>query len=222
MKKNVLTVVLLFAAIFCVSAQNGVIRELTGVVELKPAGASVFTAAQPGAVVAQNTIISTGFKSTAIIAVGSSLITVRPLTRLTLAEISGAAGTEKLNVALQTGRVKVDVKPPAGTKAACTVQGPSATASVRGTSFEFDSRNLKVSEGVVVFRGNNGAAILVSAGGTGYVGNDGKAVNPSGGEGCLPPAPVGVDGGTGFQSAVAAGTGENNTTLDVTVEYPGK
>jgi len=218
MKKNLLIVVLLFAAVFSLCAQNGVIRELTGVVELKPAGASAFTAARPGSVVAQNTVISTGFKSTAIIAVGSSLITVRPLTRLTLAEISSAEGTEKLNVALQTGRVKVDVKPAAGTKTACTVQGPSATASVRGTSFEFDSRNIRVSEGVVSFRGNAGAAIQVSAGGTGYVGNDGKAVNPAETEGYLPPAPVGVDSGTDFQPAASAGAGKS-AALEVTVQY---
>ena len=53
----------------------------------------------------EDTIISTGFKSSALIRAGSSVITVRPLTRLALAEIISAAGTENINVNLQAGRI---------------------------------------------------------------------------------------------------------------------
>ncbi|MDR2730531.1 MAG: FecR domain-containing protein [Treponema sp.] len=52
-----------------------------------------------------------------------------------MTEIQNLTELETLNVNLQTGRVRVDVKPPAGTKASTTVKGPEATASVRGTIF---------------------------------------------------------------------------------------
>ena len=193
MKKVFLTVLMSCMIVYGVFAQNhGVIRELTGDVELKPAGTSAFVPARAGSEVAQDTIVSTGFKSSAIIAVGSSVITVRPLTRLSLAEIRSASGTEDLNVSLQTGRVRVDVKPAAGTKANCTVQSPSATASVRGTSFDFDTVNVDVYEGTVAFSGNEGAAVMVNSGEASLIGNDGKPVDTTtvSSSALLPPAPV--------------------------------
>ena len=197
MKKGFFTVVLLTAAVFTAYSQSGTIRELSGDVELKHSGTAAFVPARQGSIVAQDTIVSTGFKSTAVIAIGSTVITVRPLTRLSLAEISSSSGTENLNVSLQTGRIRVDVKPPAGTRANTTVQGPSATASVRGTSFEMDSFSLNVIEGSVGFVGSDGLTTLVSAGFTSEVSNDGGTVDPVevAVATLIPAAPVGA----GFQ-----------------------
>ena len=164
--------------LFSQNQRSGIIRELTGEVELKPAGASAFVPARSGDEVALNTVISTGFKGTAIIEVGSSNITVRPLTRLSLAEIQISSGTENVDMNLQSGRIKVDVKPPAGTKTNFTVQSPSATASVRGTVFDFDTRNLKVTEGKVSFRGSRGMTVPVIAGHESYVGKESKVEHP--------------------------------------------
>jgi hypothetical protein len=44
------------------------------------------------------------------------------------------------------------------------VQSPTATASVRGTVFEFDTVNLKVEEGTVSFSGVDRPAVYVTAG----------------------------------------------------------
>jgi hypothetical protein len=115
----------------------------------------------------------------AIIVVGNTTLTVRPLTRLSLAEISSSAGTENINVNLQTGRVRVDVKPPAGTRANATVQSPTATASVRGTSFEMDTFSIKVFEGNVGYSGTDGLATPVSAGNSSEVGTSGAATAQS-------------------------------------------
>ena len=192
--------ILFFAAQFVFSgllfAQNGVIRELSGTVELKRAGAANFVPARTGDAIAQDTVISTGFKSTALVEIGSSVLTVRPLTRLTLAELRTAEGTENINVNLQTGRVRVDVNPPAGTRTNMEVRGPSATASVRGTSFEFDTRNLAVLHGVVAFRGNRGGTMLVSAGSTSQVTENSKAADPieTNATGLLPPSVIGSSG----------------------------
>jgi hypothetical protein len=191
--KKAFFVFLLVSLTFTVYSQTGFIRELTGEVELKPAGSSVFIPAQPGNEVAQNTIISTGFRSTATVVVGSTEITVRPLTRLSLSEIQSSAGTENLNVNLQAGRIRVDVKPPAGTRANTTVQSPSATASVRGTGFYMDTRNLNVTEGKVAWQGNDRFKVLVGGGSSSTISFQGSAGNPntSSPGNFFPPAPEG-------------------------------
>jgi len=178
MKKIIFTaifVTLIVEGAFC---QNGIIRELTGEVEIKTSGASAFIPASAGDTVLSNTVVSTGFRSTAVIAVGSSVITVRPLTRLTLAEIQSAENTENVNVKLQTGKIRVEVKPPAGTKTNLNVQSPSATASVRGTIFEMDTQTLTGIEGKVLLSGNFGAGVLVTGGNSSTSTADGTVSNP--------------------------------------------
>jgi hypothetical protein len=199
MKKTFMALVFLGAAL-AAYAQTGVIQDLTGTVEIKPAGAQAFVPAKAGDTLQRNTIISTGFKSTAVIVVGNSTIIARALTRLTLAEIAATGNTETINVNLQTGRMRVDVRPPAGAKTNFTVKSPTATASVRGTSFEQDSRNLSVLTGTVAYAGLQGAPALVSAGDESHTSEDGKAADPvaSAAQSLLPPAPTG---------ALAAGKG---------------
>jgi hypothetical protein len=204
--KKVVFLGMLFAVVSVSFAQTGVIREFTGDVGLKYAGSNDFVPAQPGSQVSQNTVISTGMRSTAIVVIGSNTIAVRPLTRLSLAEISSSNNTENLNVNLQTGRVRVDVKPPSGTRASTTVQTPTATASVRGTSFEMDSRSLSVLEGKVSFAGNSGLPVMVSVGGASEVSNDsGVAVDPAAiaAAELAPPPPVGATGMAGRSSEIA-------------------
>ncbi|MCL2380670.1 MAG: FecR family protein [Treponema sp.] len=214
MKKVFLTVCLMSAAVYGF-AQNGVIRELTGDVTLRHAGSDSFVPAAAGNLVAQDTIVSTGFRSSAIIEIGSSTITVRPITRLSLGEIQAAAGTETLSVNLQAGRVRVDVRPPAGASANFTMQGPSATASVRGTSFEFDARSVRVLEGTVHFAGGRGAPVMVRAGGESVAAVGGRAADPvqiAFGN-LSPPAPVGA-GVSGEASAVSGLTPQAGTPPD--------
>jgi len=215
MKKIFLVVLMLSAIAFAGFAQSGVIREVTGEVELKPSGAASFTAARVGDTVARDTIVSTGFRSTAVITIGSSTITVRPLTRLSLAEIQSADNSENLNVNLQTGRVRVDVNPPTGTRTNMTVQGPTATASVRGTSFEFDTVNLTVREGTVSFSStSSGPATMVRRGESSFVGTDGQPANPAevATASLLPSAPV------GSETSIEA-TSSSSANIDVTLEF---
>jgi len=167
--KKAIFVLLLIGTATLGFAQKAVIKDLTGTVELKLSGSSDFIPAGVGAEVAQDTIISTGFKSTALVQAGSAVITVRPLTRLTLTEIQALQETENITLSLQSGRVRVDVNPPAGTKTSLSVSSPTATASVRGTSFEFDTRNLRVHSGTVAFMGKWGYQVSVQEGRTSVV-----------------------------------------------------
>ena len=223
MKRVTITVLILLCTASLFAQQNapllGEITGLTGTVELKPAGEANYIPAKAGDTVARDTIVSTGFKSTVLIKAGSTVLTVRPLTRLSLSEIMSSAGTETLNVNLQTGRVKVDVSPPAGTRASMTIQSPAATASVRGTSFEFDTQSLTVLEGAVAFQGSGNAAMLVSAGSTSDISANGRPADPveTFKTGLLPTAPAGSD--TGF---INSGTSAFGVSDSVTSDSVGE
>jgi hypothetical protein len=93
--------------------------------------------------------------------VGNSTITVRPLTRLSLEEIIRSQNGEQVNLYLQTGRVRAEVNPPSGGTVNFSVRSPSVTASVRGTSFDFDTENLRVAEGRVQYSLANGRQVYV-------------------------------------------------------------
>jgi hypothetical protein len=201
--KNFLFVTIFVLTGLYISAQNAVIEQVAGTVEIKQPRETSFKKAAGGDTIFQETVISTGFKSFAVVKIGSTTITVRPLTLMSLTEIQKTAETETLQVSVQTGRVRVDVKPPAGAKANATVSGPIATASVRGTSFEFDTNNLYVNEGTVIFSGNRGQNVLVSAGGTSRVEQTGRASNPieERTTNLMPPSPA----GTGTQDSAISG-----------------
>jgi len=160
-------------------AQEAVIRELTGTVELQHPGSAEWEKASQGQTILQRTIVSTGFKSSALIGIGDSLISVRPLTRLTLTELSARTETETINTNLIAGRVRVDVKAPAGTRSSFGVQSPIATASVRGTVFEMGIYELRVLEGTVEYWDSSASAILVDAVGYSFIDErTGRAVYP--------------------------------------------
>jgi hypothetical protein len=162
---------------------EAVIREMAGTVELKASGSANWTTAKAGDRIGKNTIISTGFKSTAILAAGNSTIVVRSLTRLRLAELMNQNETETINISLTTGRIRVDVNPPAGSRANFTVQTPTATAAVRGTSFDMNTVRIKVLKGAVNYRSANRTnvrSVLVNAGKESWIDtNTGSAVHPA-------------------------------------------
>ena len=158
-------------------AQQAVIRDIAGTVEVKHAGNDAWEAAERGQTLSGDSSISTGFRSTALIALGNTLLTVRPLTRLTITELSQDRDPERVDLNLEAGRVRAEVNPPDNAGIDFTVRSPAATASVRGTVFEFDTYNVTVVEGAVEFSGAMGTPVMVDAGGTGHLsGRDGRAV----------------------------------------------
>jgi hypothetical protein len=163
MKKVVLGLALLVgaAALF---AQEAVIRELNGTVELKAPGAADWTPARQGQRIPQKTIISTGFKSSALVEIGNSTLSLQPLTRLSLEELVRADGGEKVDLNLRTGRIRANVRPPADGTTNFTVRSPSATASVRGTDFEFNGNEVSVENGRIHVTGVDGSGVYVGGG----------------------------------------------------------
>jgi hypothetical protein len=164
MKKVLVIVLVMITGAVWAQSPRAVIKELRGTVETKAPGAAEWQAAELGQELERETLLSTGFKSEAVIELGDSTLLARPLTRLTLGEIAAAAGSDRIEVQLRTGRIRADVRPPAGGAVDFTVRSPMATASVRGTSFEFDTFTLRVDEGTVSFSGADNTAVYVAAG----------------------------------------------------------
>ncbi|MDR1174949.1 MAG: FecR family protein [Treponema sp.] len=210
MKKMVIGFLLLMGAVFA-GAQTAVVRELSGTVEVKAPGDSEWKAAAIGQTLDKASLISTGFRSTALIGIGNSTITVRPLTRLSLEEIAVKQNEEQVTLNLRAGRVRAEVRPPAGGKTDFTVRSPIATASVRGTVFEFDGRRLSVEEGRVHLGGENVTGAYIGSGhatavdtGTGRTATAAEAVQ----ETLSPALPAGMDTTSAAPASTAASSGD--------------
>jgi hypothetical protein len=140
-------------------------------------------------VLRQNSFISTGFKSTAILSLGDSTLIVRPLTRLSLGELLSQPGQDSIRVNLRAGRVRVQVKPPTVGKVDFVVRSPTATASVRGTVFDFDTSNLTVYAGRVDFSTASAPGMAVNAGSISMVDEKTRTVTPPVATQALSPTP---------------------------------
>jgi hypothetical protein len=211
MKRITLGVAFLLAAAG-LFAQEAVIREVYGTVELRKNG--VWIPARQGQKLGLQVLISTGLRSGALVAIGESTLSVRSLTRLSLEELVRTEGKETVNINLRTGRVRAEVNPPAGMATDFTVRSPMATASVRGTSFDFDGIEVRVDEGKVRLAGSDGAGTRVSAGHrakmdstTGRIAGAAETARLD----MSPPAPAGAAASAGVSGAVL--------TTDMTIGF---
>ncbi|MDR1973020.1 MAG: FecR family protein [Treponema sp.] len=202
-------------------APAAVIREVSGTVEVQRPGSSAWVPASPGMAIEKGTRVSTGFKSTAAVALGGAVITVRPLTRLTLEEIAGGPGAEEAEIYLQTGRIRAEVSRPSGGTINFSVRSPSVTASVRGTVFEFDTVNLSVGEGRVQYTGASGSLAFVRAGERSTVDEKNYTVTAPREETAVsfaPEPPPGSEAG-GSLNGDGAAVPPGNAELTVTAEW---
>ena len=95
--------------------------------------------------------IATGFGASALIELGDSIITVEPMSRITLDALSSKGGVQETSLFMRMGSVAASVDASEGAHD-FEVLGPHATASVRGTEFSFDGLNLKVFKGKVALK----------------------------------------------------------------------
>lgn len=141
------------------------IQELTGTVEIRRPGDSLWTPAVAGMRLEPSSLISTGLQSSAQLLIGQSKVMVRPLTRLSIEELSALRDTEQVGLFLRTGKVRVEVSPPENGRTNFTVRSPQAVNSVRGTVFEFDTVHLAVEGGRVWFAPSAGGSAALVRGG---------------------------------------------------------
>jgi hypothetical protein len=146
--KKIISVLFIFLMIISfASAMEGTVVSTIGKVEIQKGTAWVPLA--KGDKVSGGSIISTGFKSEAVLKLGESTVQVKPLSRLTLEQLADLNGNHKASVYLDVGSVTADVKAAKDKKVGFTVKSPVATASVRGTKFRFSGEKLHVFRGKV-------------------------------------------------------------------------
>ena len=130
-------------------------------------GEQTWQAATVGMEVPIKATISTGFDGRAVLTLGASTLTVRPLTRLRLDELSTQNNVTRTNLVMPVGRIRAEVKSADGSKNDFTVHSALSTAAVHGTGFETDGVNLTVFESIVAFLSQSGIGINVHNGGVG-------------------------------------------------------
>ncbi|MFP4508673.1 MAG: FecR domain-containing protein [Spirochaetaceae bacterium] len=160
----IVMMVLSFAPLHAQGIERAVISQIRGTVEIQQQAGDVWEEARVGQIVAAGTRISTGFGSTAAIEIEDTVIRVRALSRLTIQELFESENVITTNMDLEIGRVRGEVRRASDRQFDFQLRGPTATASVRGTSFEFDGQNLTVDEGVVEIENSLGQRITVEAG----------------------------------------------------------
>ncbi len=109
--------------------------------------------------------ISTGFDSRAILDIGeTTTLTVNALTRMRIDDLLAEEDVDKADLTLEIGRIDGEVREHADRETEFNLDGPVATASVRGTDFGFDGYNLWVGSGSVDLTDRFGRQVVVRAG----------------------------------------------------------
>jgi hypothetical protein len=130
-------VVLVFFAAAPICADSATVVSMHGKVEVNRNGAWV--ALSENDPVSQGEVISTGFKSEAVLKYQGATMQLGPLTRITLETLAQNEKKDSVSLYLNTGAVKSSVKKTENKRVSYTVHNPVAVASVRGTDFSFIS-----------------------------------------------------------------------------------
>ncbi len=162
-KKYMVLGIMLVMGTFLFADITAVVKNVSGKVEVRVPGGR-WKKAFPGMKIQKGYYISTGFKSEAVLVLGTSQVIVRQLTRMELEKLVQKEGTVHTGLNLRVGRVRAVVKTSRGLKQDFKLRSPISTAAVRGTQFEYDGRNLTVYKGTVAFTNPLGQQRLVPAG----------------------------------------------------------
>ncbi len=175
-KKCFILITLVALTSISVYSLSGTVVSVTGKVELQTA--TGWAPLQSGDSVESGLIISTGFRSQAVLQVAGSNIVVNQLTRLTLEQLTETNDSHNSEVFLDLGSIKADVQGAQNKRVGFVVNTPVATASVRGTVFTMSLNRLSVERGLIEYGGRKGNTVQVPAGNASTVGTSGKAQKP--------------------------------------------
>jgi hypothetical protein len=182
MKRIGIATIVAFALVFAVitigAQSKATLSTITGKVEIQSPGEQAWKTASVGMEVPVKATISTGFGGRAVLQLGASTLTVGPLTRLRIDELSTQNNVARTSLSMPVGRVRADVKSSSGAKNDFTVKSALSTAAVRGTGFETDGALVTVFERVVAFYSASGVGRDVGEGESGLSTGGGA---PSGG-----------------------------------------
>ncbi len=175
---------IVFALVFCMGAaaafgQKAVFESVEGKVEYRAAAGSAWREASPGDAIPRGGSISTGFNSQAVIALGSdSVVTAKPLTRLTLEELLAKEGAVNTDLFLDVGGLRAEVNSSEGVEHDFTIRSTQSTASVRGTVIEGDGGSWQTERGTLVVSSSMGQQVTVTKGQSTQVSQSGPPAAP--------------------------------------------
>lgn len=167
-----------------------------------------------GGTVSKGAVIQTGFKSELILKIKDSVVTVAPLSRITIEQLSSSGSKDEAKIFLDTGSLKSNVQKTADRRVGFTVRAPVATASVRGTEFEMKNGCGRTSvygyEGLVATWKNDSSVSAKVDEGDG--GEDGGAIEGN--------SPAAVSGGDAPKGAMLVRQNQVSSFSDVSSLSP--
>jgi hypothetical protein len=174
MKTLLIAFFLVFIA-FSVSAQSSYnVTQASGKVEISVSGRA-WTVVSVGDQVPISATISTGFGSRATLEGVGAVISIEPLTRMTVNQLrANSGGGAETNLGLRTGRIRAAVRSTDAGRTRFSVSSPVATAAVRGTEFGFNGYKVDVGTGTVsLISGSTGRSVNVPQGANSKVDENG-------------------------------------------------
>ena len=204
--------ILMIVLVLPVFAQNATVERVSGKVEYLRAGGR-WAAVSVGDTIPIGATISTGFRSSAVIMVAGSEITVMALTRMSIEDLAETNDSISTSLNLRTGKVRASVRSTQGKSTNFTLRSPVSTAAVRGTEFVFDGYRLEVIEGLVSFFNAVNEAVSVQAGNSSECDGTGGPSDPQRNQqrgATINTDPPGAQAGTGY-----AGTGTKGNLVIV-------
>jgi hypothetical protein len=151
MIRGIFICMFLFILLFSIfSVERIIIKDVRGRVEVK-LPAEKWQAAKENMEITKGTIISTGFKSEAVVDLGNAYVTVKPLTRMKLEELLEREDTIQTDIFLNFGKVTAEVKSGEGIRQDFKLKSPVSTAAVRGTRLIYDIYSVSVTDGFADF-----------------------------------------------------------------------
>lgn len=138
---------------FSASALEAKFVSIEGKVEILEGG--MWIPVEEGDIIQERgAVISTGFKSNAVVSVKGTNFTLGPLTRITIENMVAMENKDSTQIYIDSGSLKANVSSSDGRKVGFKVRSAVATASVRGTEFKVTSSGrLSVTQGLVSFGG---------------------------------------------------------------------
>lgn len=147
---------------FSASALEAKFVSIEGKVEILEGG--MWIPVEEGDIIQERgAVVSTGFKSNAVVSVKGTNFTLGPLTRITIENMVSMENKDSTQIYIDSGSLKANVSSSDGRKVGFKVRSAVATASVRGTEFKVTSSGrLSVTQGLVSFGGPEASSAEVA------------------------------------------------------------
>ena len=150
---------------FSASALEAKFVSIEGKVEILEGG--MWIPVEEGDIIQERgAVISTGFKSNAVVSVKGTNFTLGPLTRITIENMVAMENKDSTQIYIDSGSLKANVSSSDGRKVGFKVRSAVATASVRGTEFKVTSSDHKFFANKSISPANcniNGASAFIRA-----------------------------------------------------------